>query len=203
VDKKRIYERVGRWYDLLDHYFEVGRYQAIRPLLFEGLSGQLLDAGVGTGRNMPFYPAGSTVTGIDLSPAMLKRAQMRREALGITVDLKEADIRDTGLAAESFDGIVSTFVFCVLDDDQQLPAMRELARLIKPGGEIRLLDYRLSQEVRRRFIMKYFWAPVSGWLYGAAFDRTPEKHAEAAGLEVVSERFVYRDVIRMMVLRRQ
>ncbi len=203
MDKKRTYERVGRWYDLLDHYFEVGRYQAIRPLLFEGLSGNLLDAGVGTGCNMPFYPTGATVTGIDLSPAMLKRAHKRRAALGINVDLREADIRDTGLVAAGFDGIVSTFVFCVLDDDTQLPALRELARLIKPGGEIRLLDYRLPKEVRHRFVMKYFWGPVAGWLYGAAFDRNPEKHADAAGLELVSERFVYRDVIRMMVLRRQ
>ena len=107
------------------------------------------------------------------------------------------------MAAASFDGIVSTFVFCVLDDDTQLPALRELARLINPGGDIRLLDYRLPKEVRHRFVMKYFWGPVAGWLYGAAFDRSPEKHADAAGLELVSERFVYRDVIRMMVLRRQ
>ncbi len=203
MDKKQVYERVGRWYDLLDHFFEVGRYQAIRPLLFENLSGTLLDAGVGTGRNIPFYPTGSTVTGIDLSPAMLRRAKARRAAVGRAVDLREADIRDTGLASEGFDAIVSTFVFCVLDDDQQLPALQELARLVKPGGEIRLLDYRLPQQARRRFIMRYFWGPVAGWLYGAGFDRTPEKHAEAAGLEVVSERFVYRDVIRMLVLRRQ
>jgi hypothetical protein len=45
-------------YDLLDLPFEYGRYRKIRPLLFWGLSGRILEAGVGTGQNFPFYPPG-------------------------------------------------------------------------------------------------------------------------------------------------
>jgi hypothetical protein len=59
------YERIAPFYDFLDLPFEYGRYRKIRPLLFEGLSGQLLDAGVGTGRNFPFYPPTAKVIGID------------------------------------------------------------------------------------------------------------------------------------------
>ena len=55
------YQRIAPFYDLLDLPFEHGRYRRIRRLLFQGLSGRLLDAGVGTGRNFPFYPPGSTV----------------------------------------------------------------------------------------------------------------------------------------------
>ncbi len=51
-DKKRTYARIARFYDFLDGPFERKRYQAMRPVLFEGLSGRLLDAGVGTGRNI-------------------------------------------------------------------------------------------------------------------------------------------------------
>jgi len=51
------YERIAGLYDLLDLPFEYGRYRWIRPLLFEGLHGRVLDAGIGTGRNFPFYPA--------------------------------------------------------------------------------------------------------------------------------------------------
>ena len=203
MDKKSTYERIAPWYDLLDHFFEVGRYQALRPLLFEHMSGRVLDAGVGTGQNIPFYPDGAVVTGVDLSPAMLQRAEARRAKVGRAMDLMEADIRNTGLPAGSFDGIVATFLFCVLDDEHQLAALRELARLIKPEGEIRLLDYRLSQDASRRLVMKYFWGPVAGWLYGAAFDRRPEQYFETAGLEMVSDGLVYRDVIRMIVVRRQ
>ena len=58
------YQRIAPFYDLLDLPFEYGRYRRIRALLFEGLSGRLLDAGVGTGRNFPFYPPGASVVGI-------------------------------------------------------------------------------------------------------------------------------------------
>ena len=57
------YQRIAPFYDLLDLPFEYGRYRRIRPLLFKDLSGRLLDAGVGTGRNFPFYPPGASVVG--------------------------------------------------------------------------------------------------------------------------------------------
>jgi hypothetical protein len=47
------YERIAWAYDLLDLPFEYGRYRKIRPLLFRGLSGRILEAGIGTGRNFP------------------------------------------------------------------------------------------------------------------------------------------------------
>src|SRR5690242_13926251 len=71
------YQRIAPIYDLLDLPFEHCRYRRIRPLLFAGLSGRILDAGVGTGRNFPFYPADADVLGIDISPAMLERAEAR------------------------------------------------------------------------------------------------------------------------------
>ncbi len=80
------YQRIAPLYDLLDLPFEYGRYRALRRQMFEGLSGAIPDAGIGTGRNMPFYPAGApgdtTVVGIDLSSAMLARARRRRERPG-------------------------------------------------------------------------------------------------------------------------
>jgi len=50
------YERIAPLYDWLDLPFEYGCYRRIRPIVFQGLSGRLLDAGVGTGRNFSFYP---------------------------------------------------------------------------------------------------------------------------------------------------
>src|SRR2546423_350187 len=91
------YQRIAPLYDLLDLPFERGRYRHIRPLLFDGLSGRILDAGVGTGRNFPFYPAGASVLGIDLSPAMLGRAERRRAGSAATVELRQMDV--TALAA--------------------------------------------------------------------------------------------------------
>ena len=66
LDNCERYDRIAWAYDLIDLPFEYGRYRRIRPMIFQGLSGRMLDAGVGTGRNFPFYPADTQVTGIDL-----------------------------------------------------------------------------------------------------------------------------------------
>ena len=56
LSTRQRYQRIAPLYDLLDLPFEYRRYRKLRPLLFEGMSGRILDAGVGTGRNFQFYP---------------------------------------------------------------------------------------------------------------------------------------------------
>ena len=195
------YQRIARLYDLLDLPFEHKRYQPLRGPMFEGLSGRLLDAGVGTGRNIPFYPEGAEMTGIDLSPAMLVRAERRRAQVGRAVDLVEMNALQCAFPDNTFDGIVSTFMFCVLDYDLQRPALEELGRILKPGAELRLLEYSYSADPKRRFIMS-LWAPWVHFAYGARFDRNTHEHVGPAGLELVEERFVLMDVIRMITARK-
>ena len=126
----KTYNHIAWFYDILDLPFEYGRYKPLRRVLFDGLNGTLLDAGVGTGRNFPFYPDGSKVTGIDLSPAMLDRARRRREKFGIEVDLREMNVMKMDFADDSFDAIISTFLFCVLNAEHQQPALEELGRVM-------------------------------------------------------------------------
>ena len=200
MSEKAAYGPIARVYDLLDLPFEYFRYRRIRPTMFAGAGGELLDAGVGTGRNMAYYPAAATVTGIDLSPTMLARAQDRKARLDAAVDLQLMDVLHTGFADGSFDFVVATFIFCVLGPEDQLPALKELQRICKPGGEIRVLEYCYSQNPLRRLIMRA-WAPWVKLLYGAAFDRETEQYVEAAGLELVEQRFLHRDIIKLLVLK--
>ena len=161
------YQRVAPLYDLLDLPFEYGRYRALRRRTFEGLSGAILDAGIGTGRNMPFYPAGApgdaTVVGIDPSPAILARAARRRDRLGAAVELLEMDVLRTSFPDQAFDAVVASFLFCVLEPERQAPALGELGRICEPGGQIRILEYAYSQGPLRRLIMRR-WAP---WCAGS------------------------------------
>ena len=195
------YERIARLYDLLDLPFEYGRYCRIRPLLFSGLSGRVLDAGVGTGRNMPFYPRGAEMVGIDLSPAMLARAERRRAALDAKVDLRRMDVTRLDFPDASFDAAVATFLFCVLPEELQAPAIAELGRVVKPGGEIRLLEYVRPRGAFRQ-VMARLWEPWMRFAYGAGFDRRTEEHVTEAGLEVVEARFVVDDLVKYLTLRR-
>ena len=200
MTRKRIYSQVAWVYDLIDLPFEYLRYRPIRRMLFKGAGGAVLDAGVGTGRNMPFYPAGAEVVGIDNSPRMLARAARRKARLGVEVAFVETGVTDTGFADRRFDFVIATFLFCVLDDRLQLPALRELGRICKPGGEIRIIEYAYSKRPFKRFVMR-LWAPWVRFMYGATFDRHTEQYVEAAGLELVEDRFVHQDIIKAMVLR--
>jgi ubiquinone/menaquinone biosynthesis C-methylase UbiE len=192
------YQRIAWAYDLLDLPFEYGRYRKIRPMLFRGLSGRILEAGVGTGRNFPFYPPGSEVVGIDLSPAMLARAERRRPtAAAKEVELRQMDVTRLNFPDRSFDAAVATFLFCTLPDELQVVGMRELGRVVKPGGIIRCLEYtRPSGGLRRA--MTRLWEPWVYWAYGAGFDRDTERHVPEAGLQLLESRFVADELIKLL-----
>jgi ubiquinone/menaquinone biosynthesis C-methylase UbiE len=194
------YQRIARFYDLLDLPFEHGRYGQIRPLLFEGLSGTILDAGVGTGRNFSFYPHGARVIGIDLSPAMLARADARRRSAAAEVELRQMDVTRLDFPDHSFDAAVATFLFCVLPDELQVPGLREINRVLKPGGTVRLLEYTRPSGTLRR-AMTRIWEPWVRWAYGASFDRNTEQHIPSAGLKLVESRFVLDELIKLMTAR--
>lgn len=194
------YERIAPFYDLLDAVFEYGRYRTLRPLLFRELSGRLLDAGVGTGRNFPYYPPGSTVVGIDFSPAMLARARRRLSASPVPVELKQMDVTKLDFPAGTFDSAVAAFLLCVLAEAQQVPALRELGRVVRPGGYIRLLEYVRPRGTVRRLISS-LWEPWIAWAYGASFDRQTEQHIPEAGLGLVDSRFVVPDLIKLITAR--
>ena len=194
------YQRIAPLYDLLDLPFEYRRYRKIRPLLFAELSGVILEAGVGTGRNFPFYPRGTKIVGIDLSPAMLARAEGRRPSAMAEVELRQMDVTHLDFPDQIFDAAVATFLFCVLPDELQVPALKEIGRVVKRGGAIRLLEYTRPHDTVRRALTKIL-EPWVGWAYGASFDRRTQEHIPEAGLDLMETRFVVDDLIKLICAR--
>jgi ubiquinone/menaquinone biosynthesis C-methylase UbiE len=194
------YGRIARFYDLLELPFERGRYRALRPEVFRGLGGRLLDAGVGTGRNCEFYPRAAIVSAIDTSPAMLARARYRCPELAAGGRLYQMDVTKLAFPAGSFDAAVATFLFCVLPDELQVPALRELGRVVKPDGLIRLLEYVRPRGVIRRIIARA-WQPWIAWAYGASFDRETEQRIPEAGLKLAESRYVVDDLVKLLTAR--
>jgi ubiquinone/menaquinone biosynthesis C-methylase UbiE len=197
----RKYERIAPLYDTLDAVYEYSWKQKLRHDVFRGLSGDVLDAGVGTGCNMVAYPRACRVTGVDLSPAMLARAGERSRSLGLDVTLRVADLSKLPFPDETFDAVVATFVLACVPENLQLAVLREMRRVLRPGGQIRLLDYRMSDRPFVRTLMK----GLSVWLnfaFAASYTPGTERHVPAAGLSVVSERLVAMDVAKLTVLKR-
>ena len=194
------YERIAPFYDLLDLPFEYALYRRIRVMLFHDLSGCLLDAGVGTGRNIPFYPPGSHVVGIDFSPAMLARAKRKADRSTASIELRQMNIASPDFPDSTFDAAVASFLFCVLPDALQVPALRALGRVVKPGGVIRLLNYVRPRGVVRGVIAK-LWQPCVARAFGASFDRQTENAIPEASLLLLDSRYVVRDLIKLVVAR--
>ena len=194
------YQRIAPLYDLLDLPFEYRRYRQLRPLLFTGMSGLILDAGVGTGRNFPFYPSGGKVMGIDLSAAMLARARQRLSQARPAVELREMDITHLEFPDRHFDNAVATFLFCVLPDELQTAALTEIRRVLKPGGILRLLEYTRPADPFRRAITK-LWEPWMHWAYGASFDRNTQQYIPGAGLQLMESHFVVGELITLITAK--
>ena len=115
MDLERKYARIARFYDFLDAPFEIFRYRPLRKAILAELSGEILEAGVGTGRNFDFYTSGAKVTGIDLSAAMLRQAHKRAARINdISIDLLQMDVEALAFPDNYFDVVVASFLFCVL-----------------------------------------------------------------------------------------
>jgi ubiquinone/menaquinone biosynthesis C-methylase UbiE len=110
------------------------------------------------------------------------------------------DVTKLEFSAGSFDAAVATFLFCVLPDQLQAPALRELCRVVKPDGLIRLLEYVRPRGAMRRIVSRV-WQPWIAWAYGASFDRHTEKYIPEAGLELVESRYVVDDLIKLLTAR--
>jgi ubiquinone/menaquinone biosynthesis C-methylase UbiE len=200
LNARKTYERIASIYDLLDAPYEIMWKRALRRKMFEGLEGAILDAGVGTGCNFVAYPAGVKASGCDVSAAMLEKARERADKVGLIVDLRRSDLTKLDWADATFDGVVATFVFACIEDHEQLAALAEVRRVCKPDGEIRIIDYRLSPRPLVRWRQKF----MSRWLSGAfaaTYTPTTESYFEQAGLEVIEEKLIHTDVLKMIRLR--
>ncbi|KAJ1477344.1 S-adenosyl-L-methionine-dependent methyltransferase [Baffinella frigidus] len=163
MEIKDKYWFTSRLYDICDWPFEMLKYRKWRPAFTAGLEGDVLDLGCGTGRNLPYYGPGARVTGLDLSPDMLREARARvadvwgrGQGTAVIKTLIEGDASDMKeIASASQDHVLATFLFCVMPNALKPRALSEIARVLRPGG-VRLVQ---------RFIAPFFEA-----MYGAHFD---------------------------------
>jgi phosphatidylethanolamine/phosphatidyl-N-methylethanolamine N-methyltransferase len=195
----RTYDRIAPLYDLLDGIYEHSWKRHLRAELFRHAKGHILDVGVGTGCNIPFYPEGSNVVGIDMSERMLERARDRARDLGQPMTLRSMNLLSLDFPDASFDTVTVTFVLLCLPDELQEPALRELRRVTKPDGQILVLDYQLSSKPGLRLWMRCL-SPWLKWAFAARFDATTERYVEEAGLIISRKQTFMGDGVSMLVL---
>lgn len=160
-------------------------------------SGNVLEVGIGTGLNLPYYTDKClNLLGIDVSPGMLDRAKDRAVLSKVSVKLEEMDIQGTSLQSCSFDSVLSSFVFCTVPNPAI--ALLECQRILKPGGRLILLEHMSSRKPRLKQLMKFF-EPLTVMLLGDHINRDTDALVTKTGFIVKKEVNLLSDVVRLIV----
>ena len=173
------YQRLSSVYDRMEGMAE-RRYTPWRTALWSLVKGpRVLEVGAGTGKNMPFYPPGMEITAIDLTPGMLERARLRATELNINPDLRIGDVLALEFPYSSFDTAIASFFFCSVRDP--VLGLQELKRIVKPGGQILLLEHMRSSNEMVGMIMDAL-NPLVVRVMGANINRRTVENVRKSGL---------------------
>lgn len=180
---RQRYDRLAPWFDSLEGFLEGLLFRRLRKKLWAMAEGEhILEVGVGTGKNFDFYPADSQMTAIDFSPKMLVQAKRKQERKQIKVHLDLMDVQTLCYADNSFDTVVASFVFCSVPQPRK--GLKELYRVLKPGGQLLLLEHVLSSNKYMAAMMNLL-NPLVVRLVGANINRQTVKNIQACSFRSI------------------
>ena len=159
------------WYDrvVLPYVIDMAcgwpMVQKQRRQLVPQAQGRVLEVGMGTGRNLPFYDRSriTRLVGVDPAMQMHRLAQKRSQKAGIAVELMGLSAEQLPTADASFDTVVCTYTLCSIPDAVQ--ALREMRRVLVPGGKLLFCEHGRAPDagVRRwQDRLQPLWGPLAG-----------------------------------------
>lgn len=194
LDRRTIEKAYARWapvYDLVfGPLFDVGRRTATNAATRIG--GRILNVGVGTGLELPYFDKSHEVVGVDISEPMLRKAQERieREKLANVKGLCVMDGANLAFADGSFDCVVAQFVITTVPQPEK--TLDEFARVLKPGGEIVLVNHIGAERGLRASFERWFsqHARKLGWSPEFPFKRLSDWAEKNGSVRLVERRTV-------------
>ncbi|WP_372639198.1 class I SAM-dependent methyltransferase [Fodinibius sp.] len=181
------YDLIAPFYNIMEWPLERFLFSRWRKQLWNQITGpKVLEIGVGTGKNIPYYPDNIALTGIDLSPGMLKRAkQLLDKNQQDRISLKEMDAQDMDFPDNHFDAAVATFVFCSVPDP--ILGLKEALRVTKPGGTLHMLEHMRANPPVLASAMEKLDSPIH-YLSGVHIARRTVSNVKKAGWDIETAR---------------
>ena len=175
---------------ILDLVMRQNQLKKYRREVVGAASGRVLEVGVGSGLNFPFYGREvEIVFGIDPSPRLLAIARRRATEAGVRAKLLQGSATAIPLADNTVDTVVTTWTLCSIPDP--LAALREMRRVLKPSGKLLFVEHGLSPEPgieRWQHRLTPIWCHVAG---GCHLDRKMDNLIRSAGYDMTSLRTEY------------
>ena len=174
---RKRYDRLAPVYDLLEWFIEIAVFSSWRKLLWSRIQeGRVLEVGVGTGKNIPFHP-------------------FEAEKLSRPIDFDLMDVQALKYPDAYFDTAVATFVFCSVP--QPFIGLQELKRVVKPGGDIWLLEHvRVNKPVIGRLMDTL--NPIIVRVMGANINRQTVEIVKASGLNILEVEHLQGELVKLI-----
>jgi ubiquinone/menaquinone biosynthesis C-methylase UbiE len=195
---RRRYDRVAAIYDIFEHPMELMALKKWRKEIADELAGCVLEVGVGTGKNIAYYPENLDITAIDFSGKMLEKAKNRADKLKKDVTLIQMDVQNLTFPDNSFDYIFTTCVFCSVPDP--VKGLSEIRRVCKPDGRIIMIEHVRSKNKVIGALMD-FLNPIIVNLYGANINRRTVNNVMLAGFTEISVTNLVGDIVKKIEIK--
>lgn len=190
------YNRFSYVYDFMELPIELIWYSKWRKELFSGLSGRVLEVGVGTGKNTKYYPINCEVIGVDISDMMLMHAKKRSSGIENS-SLMLMDAEHLAFKDDSFDYVVTTFVLCSIPEP--VTALVEMKRVCKSEGVVINLEH-MKSKYRLIVFFENIFNPITTAFTGVNINRETVGNVTKAGLKVFEEKNIaLLDVFRLIM----
>ncbi len=194
---QKRYNRISIAYDFFEWPMELFVFKKLRKMVSEELENKTLEVGVGTGKNIPYYPDGIDITAIDFSKKMLKKAKKRAKQVNKEVSIKQMDVEHLEFEDNTFDTVFTTFVFCSVPNP--IKGLKEIKRVCKNGGKIILLEHvRSDNKVLGKLMDIFNFVPL--FIYGANINRRTVDNVKKAGFNDVFVEDIVGNIVKKITI---
>jgi ubiquinone/menaquinone biosynthesis C-methylase UbiE len=185
------WDAASRNFDLFS-YGDDRRLGPHKRRLFEKMQGAALMLATGTGNDFRFFPPGRSIVAIDISAKMLERAAKKAGVYEGTIELRQMDACQLEFADNTFDTIVTVCTFCSVP--KPVLGLRELYRVLKPGGQILMFEH-VRSRIGPLGVFLDLMTPLSRRL-GPDLNRDTVGNVQKAGFRIRREENVYLDIVK-------